>query len=223
MKIQSENILDSLSVITDSQLSADDYATYLTAHERAELENKPDKKKHLSAMGRVAVKNSIRRDAGSAIPYHAIEVFTTSTGVPKYKIDNQEQSGHISISHTKSIAIGGVARNVCGFGLDIEAIRVFNENTIQSFMTDIEWTQYRTLQGENKSLFPTLMWSIKEATAKALGEGLRLHPKKIAVKLDGKLQVEHISVRGSKLEAKTTWTLFESLYIMVLIQIYEKS
>jgi phosphopantetheine--protein transferase-like protein len=212
-----------IKIINDRAIAKDDYSFYLTKSEIETINHKPIHKRHLSVAGRVAVKEIIKNTHKPDIDFQSIEIFNTPSGVPIYKINNKLQKTKISISHCKDVAIGGILDKANGFGIDVEKIRYFNESFIKSFISDAEWSQYKKFNESNQKILGTLIWSIKEATLKALGLGLRLHPKNIEVIFNEKLMIKKILVSDCNLDIEASWTLHRSSYIIATIGLYEKS
>lgn len=86
-----------------------------------------------------------------------------------------------SLSHSFPFALGvaSLLPHVL-VGADVERVRSFPRQTWEAFLTRAEKKYIREASGE-KELLRTLAWSLKESVLKALGTGLRLHPRHVDV------------------------------------------
>ena len=88
----------------------------------------------------------------------------------------------LSLSHAFPYALA-VAAPTQAFrvGADVEQVRVFSDEVSAAFLTDQEASLLASCSEIERSVELTLCWSLKEAVLKALGVGLRMHPRNIDV------------------------------------------
>lgn len=166
---------------------------YLTPRERDVLACfKNVYRAHMWFLERLATKKAIKiyleKTKGVYIPWNIIDIIHDEKGIPHFKIVKRrfgqyEKNTSISLNYIKNIAIGGIAnKNIEGsFGVILEKIRNFKLNFLKAFLNKKEIeeiTKYKT-QIKRKEM-ATILWSIKEAYLKSLGE--KTSPKEIFVK-----------------------------------------
>ncbi len=116
--------------------------------------------------GHAAGRTLLRQMTGEPLP----EIGVTARGKP-YFLD----SGlHFSISHTAHHVF--CALSDCPVGVDAEELtRHINPRLAQKILSPGEYRQYAAAQDPNRALLT--FWVLKEAAAKATGEGLRGYPR----------------------------------------------
>ncbi len=156
---------------------------FLNKEEYLRWSKLPQKKKMSSLIGKVTAKRATQalweKHCGAILPYHTINIRHTSAGMPRihtYPI-------LLSISHTDDCGIALVALDKphLRIGIDIERIRTFNQKFIDGFLTKNEQSWCEEKSADEKKRRQTLSWSYKEAFLKALGTGLREHPKTVEI------------------------------------------
>ena len=161
---------------------------WFTDDEVKEWEKLSSSKRLSRIVGRIAAKKAARQyfdSMGMAdISYTDFTVQNTSSGMPMFFIRGAlAKDVRISLSHSADVAMAMVDTDESGaFGIDIESIRDFDTETVENFLDENEFLEYQALLDvHERSDFATLRWSLKEACLKALGTGLREHPKSISV------------------------------------------
>lgn len=139
--------------------------------------------------GRVAAKELVRRRhrlGMSALRRIAIEAPQEgpNKGKPFYRIDDALGPFDLSISHSGDVAIAALAAAEGErIGIDVEQIAPREESFEELALSRRERDAIAHLRGEARSLAVTERWVLKEALAKALGTGLRLHLEQVTVHL----------------------------------------
>ncbi len=88
----------------------------------------------------------------------------------------------LSLSHRAGWVACAVADQPgLSIGIDLECIEPRADNFVETFFTDQEIAFTGSLTGKQRDLWITLVWSLKEAVLKALGQGLRLDTRAVQV------------------------------------------
>src|SRR5438067_1875775 len=140
--------------------------------------------------GRVIAKELVRRRHGlhgaAALRRIAIEAPQEgpSKGKPRYRIDDAPGAFDLSISHSGDVAIAALAVSEDErIGIDVEQIAPREASFEELALSPHERDDIAGLSGEARALAITERWVLKEALAKALGTGLRLHVDRVTVHL----------------------------------------
>ena len=143
-----------------------------------------DRQEALHSAGEEAARQAILL-AHNSLPQYthgAITIQKDSLGKPYGIYGDASSPINISISHSFPFALGvATTKKHILLGADIERVRHFAHATWESFLTPREKTVISRAHHTTQAHLRTLCWSLKEATLKALGVGLRLHPKHIDV------------------------------------------
>lgn len=129
---------------------------------------------------------------------------------------NIEQSFNISLSHHGTIAVASSA-HTChdGYvGVDVEPVRVIREETIYAFLTPHELKTYQMAAKEEQSRLATMYWCLKESYLKALGVGLRIHPRRVEMRSGTIPQVFGVMLDGRTMGSVVRWELLKNKYIV---------
>ncbi len=197
---------------------------FLSPKEMVKFETIPIQKRSEWVLGRFCAKKAVSElcvELGDLhLPLSIIHIENTEVGVPFAHIEGtaQYEPMFLSISHTqdRAVAVAALKSEVCGVGVDIERIQHFREDTVCAFLTDTEYSAY--LKSSNKQRFATVHWCIKEAYLKALGEGLRIHPRRIEILSKNEDFTELTLARDGMVQnVQIGWTTIEDLYILVTI------
>jgi len=113
-----------------------------------------------------------------------IEVRPAPSGVPELFFANSSAAAIISISHRAGIAVCAIAMGGVALGCDLELIEPRDGSFVADYLTNEEQEMVWREPEEDRPRLVTLLWSAKESTLKALGEGLRLDTRCVAVTLD---------------------------------------
>ncbi len=122
----------------------------------------------------------------------------------------------ISISHTDNLlAIGISSKGLTG--IDIENIQEFKKSVYNNFTTDKEKVWISSLPKNKKNSHITLLWSLKEAYLKAMGTGLRVHPKELQIVPNnkGKFEIWYKNIK----QPISTWYNINSTKSYVLTKV----
>ena len=125
-------------------------------------------------VGRIAAKRAIHQHFG--IPPGQATILNNQQGAPTVETGlDYPKCLNISISHRGGEAVAVVSADD-RVGIDMEVIRPRSRAFLQDWFTDNE----RALLGQDEARI-TIAWCIKEATAKALGQGMALSMREIEV------------------------------------------
>lgn len=123
--------------------------------------------------GRLLLKQLYREETGEDLP----PVLVTQRGKPYFEASPL----HFSISHTKKHAFCVLSYKEVGIDAE-EKDREINLRLAEKILSPMEKTQFDA--AEDKRLALLRFWVLKEAAAKATGEGLRGYPNKTNFSLD---------------------------------------
>jgi 4'-phosphopantetheinyl transferase len=119
----------------------------------------------------------------NAADLRSIEVHPQASGAPKALVWGEPIDNVISLTHTSGLAMCAVATASVRLGCDMEQIEERSGAFVSDYFTTEEQTLISQAPVRERALLVTLMWSAKESALKALGEGLRLDTKSVAVTL----------------------------------------
>ena len=125
--------------------------------------------------GRIALKEALNRFFSLGQKHNRTEVQNNKSGIPFIK---GLPRLYCSISHSYGFALAGVSEKP--IGVDIEKIRFHNPSLLLYIAKPEEIVKFRSVNCKKKGLI-TKIWTIKEATLKALGLGFKVNPKKINI------------------------------------------
>ena len=123
--------------------------------------------------GRMLLARLYREETGEDLPPIAV----TERGKPYF----EDSSLHFSISHTKKHAFCVLSREKVGIDAE-EKDRSIDLRLADKILSPTEKQQFDA--AEDKRLALLRFWVLKEAAAKATGEGLRGYPNHTAFSLD---------------------------------------
>jgi 4'-phosphopantetheinyl transferase len=117
---------------------------------------------------------------GDRVELARIEIRAAADGAPEPYLDGAVVDLSLSISHRDGVAVAAACRRPAAVGIDIETIEPRSDAFVREWLSDAERaTLPRT--GPDRDLRVMCHWSAKEASAKALREGLRLDVRRAAV------------------------------------------
>lgn len=111
-----------------------------------------------------------------------IEVRPNESGAPQVFLANQPVQVSISLSHAAGAAVCAAAPVGTALGCDLEYIEPRSEAFLADYFTAEEQVRVAGAAAEDRPLISTLLWSAKESALKALGVGLRLDTRSLAVR-----------------------------------------
>ncbi len=141
-------------------------------------------------LGRVVAKDAVRaylrQRYGLLINPADVEILPDANGRPVVHGAWTRQvpdAPLVSLAHTAGIAVAlvGAGDAVAGVGVDIELAGRMNDDVAQLAFTPEEQTLLSTLPGESREDWALRFWCVKEAAAKALGEGMVGGPQALVV------------------------------------------
>ena len=113
-----------------------------------------------------------------------VEVLAEPGGGPVVTVDGAPAVVSLSISHRADRALVVVDDAGGGIGCDLEVIEPRSEAFVAEWLAPAEQALVRRTTGEQRALLANLVWTAKEASAKARGEGLRLNVRRAVVEAD---------------------------------------
>lgn len=163
----------------------------------------------LHQAAQVAARHAIRnayRIAHEEVALESITIEKDALGKPHGRIPGEQAPIALSISHSFPFALAtATTMDNTELGTDIERIRDFAHNTWEAFLTPAEKKKIAHAKQEDRMYLSTLYWSLKESALKALGVGLRIHPRDVdmsRVTIEGGGPVHTIRIQGISLKAE---------------------
>ncbi|MBA0052919.1 4'-phosphopantetheinyl transferase superfamily protein [Streptomyces sp. AJS327] len=167
---------------------------YLPAGERDALLAGPARARRARFLGRVAVKDAVRRwlwDRGHGPVFPAeIRVGNDRSGRPWVTVPHGE-APTVSLAHTGTLAVAAARPPGTAVGIDVERVTERPRGLEGTATTPPERALLDRLDTDRRTAF-TRFWAAKEAVAKAQGTGLRGAPRQftvVATEEDGLLLV----------------------------------
>lgn len=183
-------------------------------------------------LGRYAAKHAI---AGVLEKYGGVYTPVTSIGIlsglgkaPEYRIVGDlgdeytyGDAVRFSIAHSEGVAVAlALPETACThIGVDIERVRVFKDETIRGFLTLHEYATYMKLPSSTQAEYVTELWCIKESFLKAIGTGLRVHPRNVEVTRDVRTNRTDVTYCGVPVRKQCLWTTKIGGYMIATIRI----
>lgn len=206
-----EATVEIASLVKDEDsFEAEEIQKSLTPDEIAEAKSKATPKRQKEWLsGRIALKQSVQRllamEGMGDTPATDIRIFQDELGKPFAELAGQagKKIGSVSLTHSNGVAMAAAAavEHFVGFGIDVEKV----EQRSDSWVTDYFDESEIALAGNGLEKWTRLngIWSLKEASLKALGVGLRFDLKDIVVsELDecGRARLEFRNEAGRAVE-----------------------
>lgn len=156
---------------------------WLGPSERAALATLTFEKRRLDwRLGRHTAKSAIEACLGVAPG--RLEVLATVSGAPVAHVDGQPAEFALSISHRAGRALAVIAPSGGPVGCDLELIEPRSDAFVAQWLAPSEQAAVRRAARDERAWMANLLWSAKEAWAKARGEGLRLAVQQAQVTLE---------------------------------------
>lgn len=124
-------------------------------------------------LGRFTAKAAVAASLG--IEPSRVEVLAAPGGEPVAAVDGALASISLSLSHRADRAIAAVVGAGASIGCDLEVVEPRSDAFVADWLAPTEQALVRGASGERRALIANLIWTAKEAAAKARGEGLRLN------------------------------------------------
>jgi 4'-phosphopantetheinyl transferase len=116
-----------------------------------------------------------------AFPLASIAIRARDGGAPEALIDGAPAPWEISLSHRGGVGLCALAARGAALGCDVERIEPRSAELVTDFFTSAEQDLVRVVNGPERDRLVALIWSAKESTLKALGEGLRLDTRSVEI------------------------------------------
>jgi 4'-phosphopantetheinyl transferase len=133
-------------------------------------------------LGRFASKAAVAIRLG--VPPGRVEIAAAPDGAPEAWLDGRRAPASLSLSHRAGRALAVVGEADTALGCDLELV----EPRSQAFLNDWLAPSERGLPaaaGARRDIVANLLWTAKEAAAKARREGLRLDVRQAVAELEG--------------------------------------
>jgi len=200
---------------------------YTNADERAEYDRRTPHDQRSWLLGRIAVKDAVRRSLwhGSTDPADRRPLFPVEVGVehdeagkPTVVRPSEAVGVPVSLAHTEWLAVA-IAGEPDGLAVGIDIERVAPRQTHFAAMTLSDTERGLLLSGRDQTeaerdLVLTRLWAVKEAAAKAAGTGLQGQPKRFAIsEVDGPRHrvgdrwIDTTTISTTEGEYVVAWTL----------------
>ncbi|MBA2665313.1 MAG: SDR family NAD(P)-dependent oxidoreductase [Bradymonadaceae bacterium] len=205
-------------LLSDRGLSFDDIVVNEERVAYDRLQNARRRGEWLAA--RVAAKEVVRRYlrdfCARNVPLACITIAKTEQGAPFVRLDGEFAAlgaqlvlPHMSITHSAGIAIAALSFPGRGgrIGVDLEKIERRDASFINEYFSAAELALVLGIQdgrAADQNVLVTALWTLKEATTKALGLGMHLRPDEIdvaAIETTTAGMIATLKLKGRALEA----------------------
>ncbi len=165
---------------------------FLSDSEAERLAALPSEKRRRDwLLGRWTVKRLLQtmiwETSHTTVPLDLITVANSADGVPTIASQLPLVNGQfsISISHSHGQAlVTAVAKPNWPIGCDIEKITARSETFIDDYFTETEALLVQQVEGKQRDVMVTAVWSAKESVLKALHLGLSVDTRSVACLID---------------------------------------
>jgi 4'-phosphopantetheinyl transferase len=156
---------------------------WLSARERAALAGlRAEKRRADWRLGRWAAKAALAAWSGASIA--EVEIVASDDGAPEAFVDGERAGATLSLSHRDGRALAVVADVGVAIGCDLEAIEPRSGAFVRTWLAPAERAGVLAAGRAGSARLANLLWTAKEAAAKARGEGLRLDVRRAIVSLE---------------------------------------
>jgi 4'-phosphopantetheinyl transferase len=135
-------------------------------------------------LGRWTAKRAVSEYLNLHRPPAAVEILTAPSGAPEVFLSSQAAKVTISLSHRAGRAVCAVAPYGTALGCDLELVEPRSDAFASDYFTAAEHSMVARAAPDKQPELLTLLWSGKESALKALGEGLRLDTRCLAISLE---------------------------------------
>lgn len=135
-------------------------------------------------LGRWTAKQALRVAGvvGATVAPARVEICAGANGAPAVHLDGRPLADvALSLSHRDGVAVCAVAPFATPLGCDLERIERRPTVFVRDWFTPAEQAYVAAAPAAARAMVETLVWSAKESATKALGEGLRLDPREVAI------------------------------------------
>jgi 4'-phosphopantetheinyl transferase len=170
--------------LTRSPADAPQGDAWLSPRERAAFAKLGTAKRRSDwRLGRLAAKAAV--GAWLGVEPALVEVLAAPDGAPEAKLDGQPSGVTVSISHRAGRALAAAAAEPAALGCDLERVEPRSGAFVREWLAQPERELLEIVPEERRPLAANLVWTAKEAAAKARREGLRLDVRGAAVSPSG--------------------------------------
>jgi 4'-phosphopantetheinyl transferase len=140
-------------------------------------------------LGRWTAKCAVSEYLNLARQPAGVEIFAAPSGAPEVFLGSQPAEVAISLSHRAGRAVCAVAPGGTALGCDLELVEPRSIAFAADYFTAGEQLLVAKAAPDSRHGLLALLWSGKESALKALGEGLRLDTRSVAVNLTSGMDV----------------------------------
>jgi 4'-phosphopantetheinyl transferase len=130
-------------------------------------------------LGRWTAKCALAACVRDTRPLADIQIQAAASGAPEVLGANPPA---ISISHRNGVACCAIALGAAALGCDLELIEPRSREFVATYFTPEEETLIEQTSAAARPALLAVLWSAKESALKALGVGLRLDTRSVAVR-----------------------------------------
>ena len=110
-----------------------------------------------------------------------VEVLAGPSGAPGVSVDGAPAAVSLSLSHRAGRALAMIGPPGASIGCDLEVVEPRSNAFVSEWLAPSEQALVRGAVAERRALLANLVWTAKEASAKARAEGLRLNVRRAVV------------------------------------------
>ena len=126
-------------------------------------------------LGRFTAKAAVACWLG--LPATGVEIVAASDGAPEARVNDDPAPVSLSLSHRAGRALAVVGEAGIAMGCDLELIEPRSRVFVTDWLAPAEQALVAGAGASDRDLVANLLWTAKEAAAKARHEGLRLDPR----------------------------------------------
>jgi 4'-phosphopantetheinyl transferase len=156
---------------------------WLSVRERATLADLHAQRRRADwRLGRWAAKAALCAWCGAGLA--EVEIVASAGGAPEAVVSGERAPVALSLSHRDGRALAVVADAGVAIGCDLEVVEPRSEAFLSTWLTPAERAIVKSAGSAGRSQLANLIWTAKEAAAKARAEGLRLDVRQAIVSLE---------------------------------------
>lgn len=177
-----------------------------------------DKRRSDWRLGRFCAKAAVAGWLGVAPS--RLEIVAAADGAPEARLDGEPAPVALALSHRAGRALAVVGDADLRIGCDLEVVEPRSQAFLDDWLTPAERAALAGADGARRALVANLLWSAKEAAAKARREGLRLDLRDALAEADGlgseRPEWRALSVRWSDGDVARGWWRAEPGWVMTV-------